>query len=61
METALIIAMLASAMFAGYILGVTRKDRDIDREMNTAYLTGHVDGYAKAEHDLIITEWKEGK
>jgi hypothetical protein len=55
------IIAIAAAMFGGYVLGLARKDRGIDEEMDRAYLTGHVDGYAKAETDLAITEWKAGR
>ena len=61
METMAIIAIFGSGLVGGYAAGLIRKDRNIDRGMESAYLTGHVDGYSKAEHDLHIAEWKAGR
>lgn len=53
MET-LIIAAIAFA--AGTVAQVFASGRDIDRECDRAYLTGHVDGYGKALHDAGVPE-----
>ena len=53
MET-IIIAAIAFA--AGTVAQVFASRRDIDRECNHAYLTGHVDGYEKAMQDAGVPE-----
>ena len=53
METIMIAAV---AFAAGTVAQVFASRRDIDRECNHAYLTGHVDGYDKAMQDAGVPE-----
>jgi hypothetical protein len=53
METVIFAAI---AFAAGTIAQVFASRRDIDRECNHAYLTGHVDGYEKAMFDGGLPE-----
>jgi hypothetical protein len=53
METVIFAAI---AFAAGTIVQVFASRRDIDRECNHAYLTGHVDGYEKAMFDGGVPE-----
>jgi hypothetical protein len=36
----------------GFIIGMMVAGRHVERECEMAYLTGHVDGYRKAEDDF---------
>ena len=47
----LIITSIAIGMTTGFILGMVWAGRLTQRECEHAYLTGHVDGYRKAEDD----------
>jgi hypothetical protein len=58
---AILIAAAANGVLLGYMLGLLYSSRHTDRNAEIAYLTGHVDGYTKAEHDLIVADWKESK
>ena len=53
MET---IILATCAFAAGTVAQVFASRRDIDRECNYAYLTGHVDGYEKAMQDAGVPE-----
>jgi hypothetical protein len=53
METVIFAAI---AFAAGTIVQVFASRRDMDRECNHAYLTGHVDGYEKAMWDAGVPE-----
>jgi hypothetical protein len=52
--------LIATSIFIGivpgFILGMVWAGRLTNRECEVAYLTGHVDGYRKAEDDA----WTEG-
>jgi hypothetical protein len=44
----------AASLYTGWVLGVWNESRRNNRELDKAYLTGHVDGYEKAQHDSMI-------
>ena len=50
METLIATAIVSAAI--GAIAGMSISTRHFDEECEKAYLTGHVDGYCKAEEDL---------
>ena len=50
MELAIAIAVVSAA--TGCIAGMVIVGRHFELECEQAYLTGHVDGYRKAEEDL---------
>jgi hypothetical protein len=52
----LLIAAGSVGVAAGCLLGIFIGTRHVDFEAERAYLTGHVDGYRKAEDD----SWMEG-
>jgi hypothetical protein len=49
--------LIAVSMFfgvtTGFILGMVWAGRLVERECEMAYLTGHVDGFRKAEEGLL--------
>ena len=54
--TVLIIVAAVNGLMLGYILGALTAWRGVDRDVEMAYLTGHVDGYGKAMHDAGVPE-----
>jgi hypothetical protein len=44
----------AASLYMGWVLGVWTESRRNNRELDRAYLTGHVDGYEKAQHDMVV-------
>jgi hypothetical protein len=53
--TALVAAAFAGV--AGFLLGMLATARHVDLECERAYLTGHVDGYRKAQDDSGEVPW----
>jgi hypothetical protein len=52
----LYIGVLLFGFAAGCIVGLLIASRHLEQQCENAYLTGHVDGYRKAEDDA----WMEG-
>jgi len=53
--TALVIAAFAGV--AGCLIGMMLAGSHVDAECERAYLTGHVDGYRKAQDDSGEVPW----
>ena len=49
--TVIVIAIAFVAFALGCVLGLIMGSAHVDGEVEKAYLTGHVDGYRKAEDD----------